>query len=118
MPQEINLCTAVSAPQQQRFPATVMVDYLVASLVLLALVSGFWLWNLDASAETYSQALDLQAQEIKNLQAAIDRGRDAASPVDPALLRELQDQQALVLEREKNTCASQPGHLPVRSRTL
>jgi Tfp pilus assembly protein PilN len=78
-----------------------MVGYLVASLVLLVLVAGFWLWNLDASAKTYSQTLDLQAREIKNLQAAIERGRAAASPVDPALLRELQDQQALVLQREK-----------------
>ncbi|WP_342617866.1 PilN domain-containing protein [Rhodoferax sp. GW822-FHT02A01] len=100
MPQQINLCTAVSAPQRQRFPASVMVAYLVASLVLLALVSGFWLWSLDSSAKTYEQTLELQAREIKSLQAAIQRGRAAASPVDPALLREVQDQRALIQQRE------------------
>jgi len=101
MPQQINLCTAVSAPQRQRFPAAVMAGYLAASLVLLALVSGFWLWSLARSAQTYSQTLELQAREIKNLQAAIQRGRAAASPVDPALLRDVQDQRALIQQREK-----------------
>ena len=101
MPQQINLCTAVSAPQRQRFPASVMVGYLAASLVLLALVSGFWLWSLARSTKTYEQTLELQAREIKSLQAAIQHGRAAASPVDPALLREVQDQRALIQQREK-----------------
>lgn len=101
MPQQINLCTAVSAPPRQNFPASTLFVYLAASLLLLAGVGSFWLWSLERSAQAYRQTLDSQLNEIQNLQAAIQRSRAAAGPVEPALLREVQEQRALVQQREK-----------------
>jgi len=109
MPQQINLCTSVTEPQRQRFPASTMFLYLAVSLLLLVGIGGFWLWSLGQSAQTYRLTLDSQANEIKNLQAAIQIGRAAASPVDPALLRDLEDQRALLQQRGKMLKLVQEG---------
>jgi Tfp pilus assembly protein PilN len=101
MPQQINLCTAVLTPQRQRFQAQALLGILAVCLVATGALGAFWLWSLEGSAQTYRQTLDAQATEIKNLQAVIQSSRAAAGPVDPALLRQLQDQRARVQEREK-----------------
>mgnify|MGYP000131940195 CR=1 FL=1 len=109
MPQQINLCTSVTEPQRQRFPASTLFLYLAVSLVLMVGIGGFWMWSLGQSAQTYRLTLDSQANEIKNLQAVIQLGRAAASPVDPALLRELDDQRALLQQRGKMLKLVQEG---------
>jgi len=109
MPQQINLCLDFAEPQRQRFPASTMFLYLAVSFVLLLAIGGFWLWNMGQSSRTYTLTLESQANEIKNLQAAIQISRAAASPVDPALLRELQDQRAVLQQREKMLKLVQEG---------
>jgi Tfp pilus assembly protein PilN len=101
MPQQINLCTSVLAPQRERFQARSLAFVLAISLLALGTLGGFWLWSLERSALAYRQTLEAQLGEIKNLQAAIQTSRTAAGPVDPALLRKLEDQRKAVLEREK-----------------
>ena len=109
MPQQINLCLDFAEPQRQRFPASTMFLYLAVSFVLLLAIGGFWLWNMGQSSRTYTLTLESQANEIKNLQAAIQISRAAASPVDPDLLRELQDQRAVLQQREKMLKLVQEG---------
>jgi Tfp pilus assembly protein PilN len=101
MPQQINLCVSVAAPQRQRFPASTMFLYLAASLLMLVGIGGFWLWSLEQSARTYRLTLETQSSEIKNLQAAIQIGRATATSVDPGLIRELEDQRAQLQQRER-----------------
>lgn len=109
MPQQINLCTAALTPQRQRFEARSLLRLLGLSLLLLGVVGSFWLWSLDRSAQDYQQTLQVQSTEIQSLQAAIQRSRAAAGPLDPALLRELQDKRSAVLEREKVLQAVRAG---------
>lgn len=101
MPQQINLCTTVAVSQRQRFSAATLAAMLAGSLVLLIVVGGFWLWSLERSAQAFRLTLDAQANEIQNLQAAIQRSRSAAGPADPAVLRELQDRRVELTQREK-----------------
>jgi Tfp pilus assembly protein PilN len=100
MPQQINLCTAVLTPQRQRFQAQSLLTILLLSLLVLAALGSFWLWSLEGSSQTYRQTLDAQTSEIKSLQAVIQSSRAAAGPADPALMRNVQEQQARVQERE------------------
>lgn len=101
MPQQINLCTAALTPQRQRFQAQALLRMLAVSLVAMGSLGAFWLWSLEGSAKTYRQTLEAQNSEIHNLQAVIQSSRAAAGPADAALLQQLQDQRARVLEREK-----------------
>jgi Tfp pilus assembly protein PilN len=101
MPQQINLCTAAFKPNVQRFAAATMLPLLGACVAVGALLSASWVWNLDRSATGYRQTLDTQGGEIQSLQAAIQRSRAAALPVDPALVQELQKHRAEVQQREK-----------------
>lgn len=109
MPQQINLCTAALTPQRQRFQARSLLRLLGIALLLLGVLGSFWLWSLDRSAQDYQQTLQAQSGEIQNLQAAIQRSRAASGPLDPALLRELQDKRSAVLEREKVLQALRTG---------
>jgi Tfp pilus assembly protein PilN len=101
MPQQINLCTAAFKPTLHRFAAATMVPVLGACVVAGALMGGAWVWNLDRSAKGYRQTLDTQGGEIQSLQAAIQRSRAAALPVDPVLQQQLQAHRAEVLQRER-----------------
>jgi Tfp pilus assembly protein PilN len=58
-------------------------------------------WSTERSAAGYRQTLATQATEIQSLQAAITQSRANAAPVNPALVQQLQDRRAAVLQREK-----------------
>lgn len=101
MPQQINLCTAAFKPTTRQFSAATMLPLLGACVAVGALLSATWVWNLNRSATGYRQTLDTQGGEIQSLQAAIQRSRAAALPVDPGLQQQLQAHRAEVLQRER-----------------
>jgi Tfp pilus assembly protein PilN len=101
MPQQINLCSNVSRAPKQRFGAKTMLPALgVCVLAGVGLGAG-WAWNLERSAQGYRQTLDTQAGEIQSLQAAIQRSRATAGPVDAMLLAQQQERRLAVVQREK-----------------
>ena len=101
MPQQINLCTSILRPQRQRFGARTILPVLGATVLVVGALAVSWVWSLEGSAVTYRQTLDTQAGEIKILQTAIERSRANTAPVDPALIQQLQQRKAAVVQREK-----------------
>jgi Tfp pilus assembly protein PilN len=111
MVQQVNLCTAAFRPEVKRFPARTMLPLLGATVVAGSLLGGSWVWNLQRSGAGYRQTLDTQGGEIQSLQAAIQRSRASAKPVDSALVQQLQDKKAAVAQREKVLEVVQKGML-------
>jgi Tfp pilus assembly protein PilN len=101
MPQQINLCTGVLKTQRQRFTARTMLPALAVFLAVGGALCAAAVWSTERSAADYRQTLDTQATEIQSLQAAITQSRANAAPVNPALVQQLQDRRAAVLQREK-----------------
>jgi Tfp pilus assembly protein PilN len=101
MPQQINLCSSILRPQRQRFGARTILPVLGATVLVVGAMAVSWVWSLEGSAVTYRQTLDTQAGEIKILQTAIERSRANTAPVDPALMQQLQQRKAAVVQREK-----------------
>ncbi len=87
MPQQINLCTMAIA--------------LGVFLVMGVALCGTWVWKLDRAKEAIQQSTTAQSREIESLKAAIQLSRAKATPVAPALLKQLQEQRELVVQREK-----------------
>jgi Tfp pilus assembly protein PilN len=109
MPQQINLCTGLVETQRQRFTARTMLPALGVFVVLGSALCAAGVWSLDRSAAGYRQTNDTQSTEIKNLQAAITQSRANANPVDPALVQQLQERRAAVLQRENVLLEVQQG---------
>ena len=70
-------------------------------LVSGGVLCGLWVWNLDQASESVQQSLVSQKREVESLQAAIQRSRANAAPVDPALLALLQDRRNTLAQRER-----------------
>ncbi len=101
MPQQINLCTPILLTQKRYFSAHTMAFALGVFVVLGGVLCALWVWNLNQAVETIQQSLAAQKREVETLQAAIQRSRANAAPVDPALLAMLQDRRNTLAQREK-----------------
>jgi Tfp pilus assembly protein PilN len=101
MPQQINLCTPILLTQKRYFSAHTMALALGVFVVLGGALCGLWVWNLNQASESITQSLAAQKREVETLQAAIQRSRANAAPVNPALLALLQDRRNTLAQRER-----------------
>lgn len=111
MPQQINLCTPLLQTPKQRFAATTLVQALAVLIVVGAALAGGWLWSLQQARAELVQATQTQAQEVRELQAAIDRTKAMARGPSPELQKQVQDRQAEVQAREAVLQALRDGVL-------
>jgi Tfp pilus assembly protein PilN len=101
MVQQINLCVTAFKAEKQQLAARTMVPLLGVCVAVGAVLAAAWLWNLQRSADSYRQTLDTQGGEIQSLQAAIQRSRAAAGPLEPAMLQQFQDKRIAMQQRER-----------------
>jgi Tfp pilus assembly protein PilN len=101
MPQQINLCTPILLTQKRYFSAHTMAIALGAFLVLGGGLCGAWVWNVSQASEALQQSVASHGEEMVTLQAAIQRSRANAAPVDPALLALLQERRNTIAQRLK-----------------
>lgn len=101
MPQQINLCTPILLTQKRYFSARTMVLVLGVFLVMGGGLCGAWVWNLNQASESLQQEVSSHTNEIASLQAAIQRSRANAAPVDPALLAVLKERRNTIAQRLK-----------------
>ncbi len=101
MPQQINLCTPILLTQKRYFSANTMAIALGLFMALGGALCAVWVWNLDRASETFQQSVAAQAREVESLQAAIQRSRANAAPVDPLLIAQLQERRDRIVKREQ-----------------
>ena len=101
MSQQINLCSPILLTQKRYFSANTMAISLALFIGLGGVMTGAWVWNQGRATTGYKTNIQSRSREIENLQAAIQRGKDNAGPVDPALLKQLQDRKTAIQDREK-----------------
>lgn len=111
MPQQINLSLPILLTQKRYFSAHTMALTLAVFLVLGGTLCAVWVWNLRNASAGYEQTMLAQTREIESLQAAIQRGKANAAPVDPALVRQLQERRTAVQQRGQLLMALQTGLL-------
>ena len=111
MPQQINLSTPILLTQRRYFSAQTMVLTLAVFVVSGGALCAAWVWNLHNASAGFSQAMADQTREIDFLQAAIQRGKASAVPVDPALVQLLQDRRKLIAQRGQLLAALEMGVL-------
>ena len=111
MAQQINLCTPIMLTEKRYFSANTMVQALGVFLILGGALCAAWVWNLQKAIGGVNIAIAAQAQEIESLQAAIQRSRSNAAPVDPALQLKLGETRNAVLAREQLLAALRDGLL-------
>jgi Tfp pilus assembly protein PilN len=111
MAQHINLCTPILLSEKRYFSAQTMVQALAVFLVLGGVLCAAWVWNLQSASQGFGEAMATQTREIESLQAAIQRSRANAAPVDPALLQQLQDKRNATAARTKLLAALRDGIL-------
>lgn len=109
MAQQINLCTPILLTEKRYFSASTMVLSLGLFLLLGSVLCGAWVWNLQNASRGYNDAMNSQARAIESLQVAIARSRANAAPVDPALLQNVNDTQAVLVARQKLLAALRAG---------
>jgi Tfp pilus assembly protein PilN len=111
MPQQINLCTPILLTQKKYFSAQTMALTLGLFIALGGFLCAAWVWSLHNASSGYSQAMTSKAREIESLQAAIQRSKASAAPVDPALVQQLQERRKAVQQRGQVLVALQEGLL-------
>lgn len=111
MAQQINLCTPIMLTEKRYFSANTMVQALGVFLILGGALCAAWVWNLQTAIGGVNTAIAAQAQEIESLQAAIQRSRANAAPVDPALQQKLGETRNAVMAREQLLAALRDGLL-------
>ena len=99
MPQQINLSTPILLTQKRYFSAHTMAIALGGFLVLSGGLCGAWVWNLGQASESLKQSTADRTREAESLQAAIQRSRANAAPVDPALLAQLEERRTAITRR-------------------
>lgn len=109
MAQQINLCSPILLTEKRYFSANTMAVALAVFAVLGAVLCGAWVWNLNRAANELGGTMAAQTQEVQSLQTALQHSNANAAPVDPALLRQLQERQAAVQARERLLSALQEG---------
>lgn len=111
MPQQINLCTPLLQTPTQRFAATTLVQALAVLIVVGGALAGAWLWSLHQARIEFVQATQARAQEVRELQATIDRTKAMIRGPSPELQKQVQDRQAEVQAREAVLQALRDGVL-------
>lgn len=111
MPQQINLCTPILLTQKRYFSAQTMALTLAVFIVLGGVLCAAWVWSLHSAGAGYTQTMATQSLEVESLQAAIQRGKTSAAPVDPALVQQLQERRKAVQQRGELLIALQTGLL-------
>jgi Tfp pilus assembly protein PilN len=111
MAQQVNLCTPIMLTEKRYFSANTMVQALGVFLILGGALCAAWVWNLQKAIGGVNIAIAAQAQEIESLQAAIQRSRSNAAPVDPALQLKLGETRNAVVAREQLLAALRNGLL-------
>lgn len=109
MAQQINLCAPILLTQKKYFSARTMAASLGVFVVLGGVLAGAWAWNLGSAASQYTATMEAQARDIASLQAALERNKAAAQPVDAALSRQLDERKAQFMQRKALLAALQEG---------
>lgn len=111
MPQQINLCTPLLQKPRQRFAAHTLVQALAVLLVLGGGLAAAWLWSLHQARMELLAGLQGQAQELRQLQAAIEQAKHMALGPSAELQQQVQARQADVRAQEAVLQALQDGLL-------
>lgn len=111
MAQQINLCTPILLTEKRYFSAATMAVSLGVFLLLGGALCATWVWNLQSASRSYNGAIDTQTREIQSLQAAIERSRASAAPLDPALQLNITETQTALAARQKLLLALRAGLL-------
>ena len=109
MAQQINLCAPILLTQKKYFSAHTMAVSLGVFIMVGAGMAAAWSWNLRSAAGQYMATMESQSREVANLQAALDRNKAAARPVDTGLNRELEERQQQLAQRKALLAALQDG---------
>lgn len=111
MPQQINLCAPILQKPRQRFEANTMAQALAILVVLGGGLGAAWIWSLHQARTELVAAMQNQAQELRNLQDAIDRAKKMAQGPSPELQQQVQARQAEVQAKEAVLHALREGVL-------
>lgn len=109
MAQQINLCSPILLTQKKYFSASTMAVSLGVFIVLGGVLAGVWSWNLSSAASQYTVTMEAQARDIASLQAALERNKAAALPVDAGLTQQLDTRKAQLAQRKALLAALQEG---------
>lgn len=101
MPQQINLCTPILLTDKRYLSAHTLALALAVLLLVGGGFSAYWVWSLNVASEGLKKTLLVQAQELKNLQVALQQGKAGAVPAQVALTQEIGVRKVELLQREK-----------------
>ena len=101
MPQQINLCTPILLTQKRYFSANTMAQALALIVMIGGGIAAYWVWSLKQANAGYRQSVAASTLEMTQLKAAIQSRKAVATPVDSALLQELQTRRLEAGQREK-----------------
>lgn len=111
MPQQINLCTPILQKPRQRFAANTLVQALAVLLLLGGGLATAWLWSLHQAREELLAGIQNQAQELRQLQTAIEQAKHMAQGPSAELQQQVKARQAEVQAQEAVLQALQEGLL-------
>ena len=109
MAQQINLCAPILLTQKKYFSAHTMAASLGVFVVLGGLLLAVWTWNLRTATVQYQSTMEAQARDVTNLQAALERNKAAAQPVDATLSQQLDQRKQQLAQRQRLLVALQEG---------
>ena len=109
MAQQINLCAPILLTQKKYFSAHTMAASLGVFVLLGGAMAAAWSWNLRSAAAQYTVTMESQSRDIANLQAALERNKAAARPVDASLTRQLEERQKEYAQRKLLLATLQDG---------
>lgn len=111
MAQQVNLCAPILLTQKKYFSAHTMALSLGVFVVLGGLLTAAWVWNLRAVGANYQTTMDARTREVATLQAALERNKAAAQPLDAGLERQLEARQQYLAQRRALLVALHEGAL-------
>lgn len=112
MPQQINLCTPLQQARPQRLAARTLVWMFAGFSALCVGLGALWASHLQRSAQSYQQALQVQAAEATALKAALADARGAGPQSLAEAQQALAQKQARLLQREADLAALHQGLYP------
>lgn len=101
MPQQINLFTSIQLGKKLYFSADIMVQALAIFVVLGGGVCAYSVSRLNITSENLRKSLPTQLHELQSLQSALQQYKTDKGPIKAAMLQELQDRRAELLQRKK-----------------
>jgi MSHA biogenesis protein MshI len=100
IPQKINLFTQIQVKEVDYFLAQTMLQYLAVLVLLGGCLIAYWTWSINVTGEDIKRSMATQAMQLTNLRAVIVQ-RKAASQPNPALVEELENSRAELLQLEE-----------------